>query len=121
MAAANSATANSATSGAPGPATGIPVSPNPRTWTVSATSSDSAGCMIAHATASSNRSASARSAAARWARAAANTAAGVSGDEFRDEVVMGLLKHSPPTVLAAQDPLSTRGSGVSCDGFETGA
>ncbi len=62
-AAANSATQNSATSGAPGPATGTGVSPN-RT----ASPIDSAGCRSAQAHAHRSRSASAASAAARRSR-----------------------------------------------------
>ena len=54
-AAANSAIENSATSGAPGPATGTAVSPNPPAYpevrNTSAASSDSAGCWAAQTTA----------------------------------------------------------------------
>ena len=115
MAAANSATENSATSGAPGPATGMVVSPNPRRCTVSASWTDSAGCITAQATAYSSRSASARSAAARRPRAAANTAAGESGNESVGEVVMGLLKHPPPTVPPPQPGQFGSGSTVTRD------
>ena len=71
--AANSATQNSATKGAPGPATGTGVSPN-RT----ASPIDSAGCRSAQEQAARSRSASAASAAARRSRANASTPAAVS-------------------------------------------
>ena len=64
IAAANSVTENSATRGAPGPATGIPVSP----WshTVAASASESTECIAAQATAACSFSASAASAEAAW-------------------------------------------------------
>ena len=77
IAAANSVTENSATRGAPGPATGIPVSP----WshTVAASARESTECIAAQATAACSLSASAASARAVLApRAAASTAAAVS-------------------------------------------
>ena len=62
IAAANSVTENSPTSGAPGPATGIPVSP----WshTVAASARESTECIAAQATAACSLLASAASAAA---------------------------------------------------------
>ncbi len=76
IAAANSVTENSATSGAPGPATGIPVSP----WshTVAASASESTECIAAQATAACSFRASAASARDRSSRTAASTAAAVS-------------------------------------------
>ncbi len=53
MAAANSVTANSATNGAPAPASGIPWSPYPTS--ISASSIESVECIAAHATACCNR------------------------------------------------------------------
>ena len=76
IAAANSVTENSPISGAPGPATGIPVSP----WshTVAASSRESTECIAAQATAACSFSASARSASTVLARANSSTAAAVS-------------------------------------------
>ena len=63
IAAANSVIANSATNGAPSPATGIPVSPY-RSPIVAASSIESVECIAAQATAACSRLASARSAIA---------------------------------------------------------
>ena len=71
IAAANSMTANSATNGAPSPASGIPWSPYPTS--ISASSIESVECMAAHCTACCNNRASAASAIARSSRAAVNT------------------------------------------------
>ncbi len=77
IAAANSVTENSPTRGAPGPATGIPVSP----WshTVAASASESTECIAAQATAACSFRASAASARGRSSRTAEpSTAAAVS-------------------------------------------
>ncbi len=63
--AASSGMQNSATKGAPGPASGMPVSvppPNPAVVQVAASAMDSTGCCSAHVTAATRMSASARSA-----------------------------------------------------------
>ncbi len=67
MAAANSVTANSATNGAPSPASGIPWSPYPTS--ISASSIESVECIAAQSTACCSRPASAASAIARSSRA----------------------------------------------------
>jgi len=76
IAAANSVTENSPISGAPGPATGIPVSP----WshTVAASSRESTECIAAQVTAACSLLDSAASAAALSPRANSSTAAAVS-------------------------------------------
>ncbi len=55
IAAANSVIANSATNGAPAPATGIPVSPYRPSQIVAASSIESTECIAAHGTAACNR------------------------------------------------------------------
>ena len=71
-------TENSATHGAPSPATGIPASPYAPAARVSASRIESTECIAAHCTAASRRSASAWSASARLVRAKSSTAGAVS-------------------------------------------
>ncbi len=97
-AAANSAIQNSATSGAPGPASGRPVSPPPQTQ-VAASSIDSGGCCSAQVTAAYSTSASARSATARRSRANPSTAEAES--RSGRVVVICEFNHRPPTVSRA--------------------
>ena len=76
IAAANSVIENSPIRGAPGPATGIPVSP----WshTVAASASESTECIAAQVTAACRIRASPASTRDRSSRTAASTAAAVS-------------------------------------------
>ena len=94
-AAANSAMQNSATSGAPSPARGRPVSPPPQTQ-VAASSIDSGGCCSAQVTAANSTSASARSATARRSRANPSTAEAESRSVR--VVVISEFNHRPPTI-----------------------
>ncbi len=89
IAAANSATLNSATHGAPGPATGMPVSPH-RVPRVAASWIESTECIAAHSTASCSLATSARSATAVSERTATSTAAAVSA--WARVSVMGPVK-----------------------------
>ena len=121
IAAANSARQNSATSGAPSPASGSGQSP-PRVAQVAASWIDSGGCCSAHVTAATSRSASARSAATRESRAKRqHRALGV-------QLVPGRRHTLDPTSdhrqFLIENPQSTQGirhfvQGSS--GFETGA
>ncbi len=77
-AAASSGMQNSATSGAPSPASGIPVSVPPPARQVASRPIDSGGCCSAQVTAATSKLACARSASRRHARAKPSTSAGLS-------------------------------------------
>ncbi len=105
MAAANSATLNSATSGAPGPATVIPVSPYLRSQIVAASVIESTECMAAQVTACCRRSGLGLVGDRAVERARrSSTAAAVSA--WASVSVMGPVKPDPPTFRARIRPRS---------------
>ncbi len=102
-AAAYSISANSETSGAPGPAMGRARSPNVLTWWAAHSPSASTVFSTAQSTVSSRRSTSTSAAAWRLARSAPRRVSVV----VCAASVMGLLQHRPPTVEAPKSGLCT--------------